>query len=86
MEPLDTDMDYMERAPRAANPGSRFNAILILPTLGVLLMLFFIASIIFQFSIADLVDSLMGLMTLFFIVLVVMLFWAMAPRSSNTRG
>jgi hypothetical protein len=43
-------------------------------------MLFFILAAIFQFDITALVDSIMGLMTLFFIVLVAMLFWAMAPH------
>ena len=39
MEPLDTDMDYMVHAPGAANPDSRFNVILALPVLGILLLL-----------------------------------------------
>jgi hypothetical protein len=80
MEPLDTDMEVMVREPRQATPGSRLNALLLLPALGVLLMLFFILAAIFQFDVSALVDPVMGLMTLFFIVLVVMLFWAMAPH------
>jgi hypothetical protein len=81
MEPLDTDMEGMVGEPRQATPGSRLNALLLLPSLGVLLMLFFIFVAIFQFDVSALVDSVMGLMTLFFIVLVVLLFWAMAPRA-----
>ena len=83
MEPLDTDMEVMVREPRQATPGSRLNALLLLPVLGVLLMLFFILAAIFQFDITALVDSIMGLMMLFFIVLVVMLFWAMATRTNK---
>lgn len=81
MEPLDTDMEVMVREPRQASPGSRLNTLLLLPVLGVLLMLFFILAAIFQFDVSALVDSVMGLMILFFIVLVVLLFWAMAPRA-----
>ena len=80
MEPLDTDLQAMVREPRPAVPGARLNALLIFPALGILLMLVFIVAAIFQFDISELVDSLMGLMTLFFLVLVAMLFWAMAPR------
>ncbi|HAE84238.1 MAG TPA: hypothetical protein DDW33_02760 [Ktedonobacter sp.] len=83
MEPIDTDMEVMVREPRQATPGSRLNALLLLPVLGVLLMLFFILAAIFQFDITALVDSIMGLMMLFFIVLVVMLFWAMATRTNK---
>ena len=83
MEPIDTDMEVMVREPRQATPGSRLNALLLLPALGVLLMLFFILAAIFQFDITALVDSIMGLMMLFFIVLVVMLFWAMATRTNK---
>ena len=80
MEPLDTDMQATVREARSATPGSRLSALLIFPAIGILLMLIFILSAIFQFDISELVDSLMGLMTLFFLVLVAMLFWAMAPR------
>lgn len=83
MEPLDTDMEDTMREPRRASSGSRLNALLVLPSLGILLMLFFIAAAVFQFDISGLVDPVMGLMTLFFIVLVVMLFWALAPRANK---
>jgi len=83
MEPLDTDMEDTMREPRQATPGSRLNALLILPSLGILLMLLFITAAVFQLDISGLVDPVMGLMTLFFIVLVVMLFWALAPRSNK---
>ena len=83
MEPLDTDLQAMVRGPRPAAPGSRLNALLILPTFGLLLMLVFVIAAIFQLDLSELIDSLMGLVTLFFFVLVGMLFWAMAPRGHN---
>jgi hypothetical protein len=78
MEPIDTDMDYTA-APGAPTPGSRLNALLIFPILGFLLLLIFAAAAIFQFNLSDLIDSLMGLMMLLFILLIAMLFWALAP-------
>ena len=83
MEPLDTDLQAMVREPRRAVPGSRLNALLIFPALGVLLMLVFIAAAIFQFDISAFIDSLMVLVTLLFFALVAMLFWALAPRGNN---
>jgi len=80
MEPLDTDMDYMVRAPRQANPDSRFNVILVLPSIGILLLLIFIIAAIFQIDLSELIDSLMGLIILLFFVFIGLLFWAMAPR------
>ncbi|GAC1379157.1 MAG: hypothetical protein NVS4B7_08400 [Ktedonobacteraceae bacterium] len=85
MEPLDTDMDYMAGAPRSANPASRFNVLLILPILGILLLLVFATAAIFQLNLSDLIDSLMGMLTLFFFVLIALLFWAMAPRSHESH-
>ena len=81
MEPLDTDMDYMVRETRPQTPGSRMNALLILPILGFILILVFIAAAVFQLNLSDLIDSLMGLITLFFLVMIAMLFWALAPRA-----
>jgi hypothetical protein len=83
MEQLDTDMEYMARVPRSATSGSRMNALLILPALGFLLLLIFIAAAIFQFDLSDLIDSLMGLMMVFFVVMIGMLFWALAPRANK---
>ena len=84
MEPLDTDMDYMVRTPRTANPDSRFNVILILPVIGILLLLVFATAATFQLDLSDLIDSLMGLLILLFFVLIALLFWAMAPRVSGS--
>ena len=85
MEPLDTDLDYMRTEPRPMNPASRFNAMLILPIIGVLLVLVFISAAIFQFDLSGLIDSLVGLMLLLFVVMVAMLFWALAPRANRTQ-
>ena len=84
MEPLDTDMDYMARVPRQRTAGSRMNALLILPILGFLLILLFIIAAIFQIDLSDLIDSLMGLVTFFFLVMIAMLFWALAPRANRS--
>ena len=85
MEPLDTDLEYIRTEPRPANPASRFNAMLILPIIGALLILLFISAAIFQFDISGLIDSLIGLMLILFVGLVAMLFWALAPRANSTQ-
>jgi len=85
MEPLDTDLEYIRTEPRSMNPAARFNAMLILPILGVLLVLVFISAAIFQFDLSGLVDTLVGLMMVLFVVLVAMLFWAFAPRRHRTQ-
>lgn len=85
MEPLDTDLDYVRAEPRPRNPAARFNAMLILPIIGVLLILLFISAAIFQFDLSGLVDGIVALMMVLFVVLVVMLFWAMAPRDNGTQ-
>jgi hypothetical protein len=82
MEPIESDLDYMAQ-PRPANPGSRFNVLLIFPILGFLILIVFISAAVFQFDLSGLVDSLIGFMILLFVALVVGLFWAMAPRANN---
>ncbi len=84
MEPLDTEMEYVGSQPRPAKPGSRFSVMLILPTLGALLALTFIGAAVFQWNLSDLVDSLVGLLLFLFVVAIVLLFWAGAPRSGQT--
>ena len=84
MEPIDDDMDYMAQ-PRSAQPGSRFNTLFIFPILGVLILLFFIAAGVFQFDISGIISSLIGLMLVFFFLLIVALFWAFAPRAEEGR-
>jgi hypothetical protein len=83
MEPLDTDLDYVVREPAAPKPGSRVNALLIFPILGILLVLLFIASAIFQIDLSDVVDTIVGLLILFFALFVVLIFWAKAPGADK---
>ena len=85
MEPLDTDLEYVRTEPRQMSPASRFNAMLILPILGVLLVLVFISAAIFQFDLSGLIDNLIALMMILFVVMVAMLFWAFAPRANKTH-
>ena len=84
MEPLDTDLDYVGSEPPQTKPGSRFSVMLILPILGALLALTFIGAAVFQWNLSDLVDSLVGLLLFLFVVAIVLLFWAGAPRSNRT--
>ena len=84
MEPLDTDMDYMVRESRPMKPGTRMNVLFILPIIGGVIMLLFISAALFQFDLSNVVDTIMGLMILFFIVFIALLFWAMAPRAHQS--
>ena len=84
MEPLDSDLEYMVRPSRPAKPASRIKVMLILPILGTLLVLTFPTTAIFQLSLTDLVDSLMGVLTLFFVVTVALFFWALAPQREQS--
>ena len=83
MEPLDTDLEYALSEPHPAAPSSRMNTLLIFPMLGILLILIFIASAIFQWPLSDLVDGLVTLLLLLFFLFIVMIFWALAPRSNQ---
>ena len=83
MEPLDTDLEYVRRGPRPARPGSRFNVMLIIPILGLLLVLTLIGAAVFQWDLSQLIDSLIGLLIIMFFVIIGMLFWAGAPRTRD---
>jgi hypothetical protein len=83
MEPLDTDLAYTRSEPRPATPGSRFNALLIIPIAGLLLVLIFIGAAIFQWDLSSVVDSIIGLFLLLFVVSIALLFWAGASRSGE---
>lgn len=83
MEPLDTDLDYVQRGQRPAQPGSRFNVMLIIPILGLLLVLVFIGAAVFQWDLSGIIDSLIGLLMIMFFVIVGLLFWAGAPKSHD---
>ncbi len=84
MEPLDSDIEYMSNAPRPATPASRLSILYIFPILGVLLVLFFTASAIFQFDISALVDNLVVLMVVLFFVFVGIIFWGQSLRTRKS--
>ena len=84
MEPLDTDMDYMVRESQPMKRSTRMNFLFILPFSGGIIMLLFISAATFQFDLSGIVDTLMGLMILFFIIFIALLFWAMAPRGQQS--
>ncbi len=83
MEPLDTDLEYVQRGQRPARPGSRFNVMFIIPVLGLLLVLVFIGAAVFQWNLSGLIDSLIGFLMIMFFVVIAMLFWAGAPKSKD---
>jgi uncharacterized membrane protein YccC len=86
MEPLDTDLDYGRSGSRPARPGSRYNVMLIIPTLGFLLVLILIGAAVFQWDLSQLIDSFIGLFLVLFFVIIALLFWAGAPRSGDVES
>ena len=83
MEPLDTDLEYVRSGPRPARPGSRYNVMLIIPILGFLLLLVFIGAAVFQWDLSQLIDSMIGLFLVLLVVIIALLFWAGASRSTE---
>ncbi len=79
MEPLDTDLEYVDR--RETNPAARFNWLYIIPGLGLLWLLYLIGAAIFQWPVGSIVDPIMGFMLVLFFVAIGLLFWALAPRA-----
>jgi hypothetical protein len=86
MEPLESDIEYVSNAPRPSTPASRLSILYIFPVLGVLLVLFFVGAFAFQWNISVLVDNLVVLMVVLFFVFTGIVFWALAPRTSNSKG
>jgi hypothetical protein len=84
MEPLDTDMDYVVREPRPMRAETRMNVLFILPIIGGIIMLTFISAALFQIDLSGVVDTLMGLMIVFFFIFIALLFWGMAPRARKS--
>lgn len=80
MEPLDSDYQYVVYR---SDPKDRFNWIYIMPTLGVLWLVYLFAAAAFQFSVASVVDTVMGLMLVIMFVLAGLLFWALAPKENR---
>ena len=80
MEPLDSQY---EPVVYRSNPKARFNWLYIVPGLGLLWLLYLASAAIFQFPVAPVVDSVMGLMLVGFFVAAGLLFWAMAPKENR---
>ncbi len=83
MEPIDTDFDYVAQQSRKTDLRARFNWLYILPILGVLWVVYLIFAVIFEWPLAGQVDAIMVLIVLLFLVIVGLLFWAMAPKSNR---
>jgi hypothetical protein len=83
MEPIDTDFDYVAQQSRKTDLRARFNWLYILPILGVLWVVYLILAVIFEWPLAGQVDTIMVLIVLLFLVIVGLLFWAMAPKSNR---
>ncbi|HXR65885.1 MAG TPA: hypothetical protein VN729_08175 [Ktedonobacteraceae bacterium] len=84
MEQLDTDIEYMSNAPRPSTPASRLSILYIFPILGVLLILFFVGALSFQWNISVLVDNLVVAMVVLVFIFTGIVFWAVAPRSNRS--
>jgi len=80
MEQIDSELEYDASQSGDANPDKRFNWLYILPILGILWLVLLTLAAIFQFSISEAVDPIMGLMIAVFFVFIIGLFWAYAPR------
>ena len=83
MEPIDTDFDYVAQQSRKTDLRARFNWLYILPILGVLWVVYLILAVIFEWPLSGQVDTIMVLIVLLSLVIVGLLFWAMAPKSNR---
>ena len=88
MEPLDTDFDYerLARAPRrrrAVKRDTRFNVMLVFPTLGVLWLLYLFGAALFQWSATAIVNPILGFMLVVFAAFIAIIFWASAPGAKQ---
>ncbi|HEU5381940.1 MAG TPA: hypothetical protein VFV38_41500 [Ktedonobacteraceae bacterium] len=84
MEPLDTDIEYLGRAPRPSSPAQRLSILYIFPILGVLLVLLFAGAVAFQWDLSLIVNNLVVLMVILFFVFTGIVFWALTPRASES--
>jgi hypothetical protein len=71
MEPLDSDYQHVVYR---SDPKTCFNWLYIIPTLGVLWLVYLFAAAAFQFSVSSVVDTVVGLMLLIFFVTAGLLF------------
>jgi len=85
MEPIDTDFDYVARQSREADPRARFNWLYMLPVVGILWVVYLSLAVIFEWPLSNIVDQVMMLSVLFFLVIVGLLFWAVAPRATQSH-
>ncbi len=85
MKPLSSDFEYVEQGlqPQEKNPRTRFNWLYLIPTLGVLWLLYLLGAAIFQWPVSGIVSPVMSFMILFFFVIVGLLFWAYAPKENR---
>lgn len=83
MEPIDTDFDYVAQQSRKTDLRARFNWLYILPILGVLWVVYLTLAVIFEWPLAGQVDTIMVLIVLLFLVIIGILFWAVAPKSNR---
>jgi hypothetical protein len=83
MEPIDTDFDYVAQQSRKTDLRARFNWLYILPILGVLWVVYLILAVLFEWPLSGQVDTIMVLIVLLSLVIVGLLFWAMAPKSNR---
>lgn len=81
MEPIETDFDYV--AQQSQNPRGRFNWLYIIPTAGIIWLLFLLAAALFQWPISDAINPIMSLMIVVFFVIVALLFYALSPRANR---
>jgi len=86
MEPLDSDIEYVNNAPRPSTPASRLSILYIFPVMGILLILFFSWALVSQVNISVLVDNLVVLMVVLFFIFTAIVFWALAPRAGENRS
>jgi len=83
MEQIDPELEYVVREPYEANPRARFNWLYVLPTLGVVWLLYLVVAAIFQLPTSGLVGPVMSVMIVIFFVMAGLLFWAMAPKANR---
>ncbi len=83
MEPIDSDFEYAVSGKRELNLRSRFNWLYIIPSLGVLWVVYLVLAVIFQWPVTGIVDPVMTLMIVVFFAFVILLFWAMAPKENR---
>jgi hypothetical protein len=81
MEPFDSEQE--EYVVYRSDPKTRFNWLYIVPTLGVLWLLFLVASAAFQWPISSVVSPVMSFMLLLLLITAGLLFWAMAPKENR---